>query len=145
LGAELSGKVAEGFTKTIRRPLTKESVNKLKENMLVPSNCKGFSVPKMNLEIWRTLPSHARLTDVKHQQNQQVLSYGLITLARIADGLATRKSELPKDLTSTLMKQAIEGANLIGDQFQSINTSRRMEVKRYINPEYANICSAQVF
>jgi hypothetical protein len=99
----------------------------------------------MNLEIWRTLPSHARLTDVKHQQNQQVLSYGLITLARIADGLVTRKSELSKDLTSTLMKQAIEGANLIGDQFQSINTSRRMEVKRYINPEYANICSAQVF
>jgi hypothetical protein len=38
----------------------------------------------------------------------------------------------------------MDGANIMGDQFQGITMNRRMEIKKYLNPDYAGICSAQV-
>lgn len=63
LGPEISQNVAESFLKTISRQLSKESKAKLRETLKTPSNCKQFSPPKINNEIWKIIPSQARLQD----------------------------------------------------------------------------------
>jgi hypothetical protein len=142
-GPELLTQVAEGFSKTTARPLTKETASKLKEQLKIPSNCKGFVVPKMNMEIWNNLPNNARIADLKIQQMQQSISFGLITIATIANE-AAKRSDIPSDFKKSILKIAIDGANVLGDQLQSSNLRRRAEVKRLINPEYNSICSKQV-
>lgn len=144
LGSEISTSVAESFIKTISRPLSKESKLKLRENLKTPSNCKEFVPPKVNNEIWRLIPSQARLLDVKQQQTQQALSTGLTALALITNQIIERKSEVPKDIVSSVVKIAIDAANCIGDQCEQLNSSRKLELKRYLNPEYSGICNIQV-
>jgi hypothetical protein len=143
-GPELLPQIAEGFSKTVLRPLTKETATKLKDQLKIPENCKGFVVPKMNPEIWSNLPTGSRVVDMHQQQIQQSLSCGLITIANIANEVAKRSNDIPQDFKKTILKLAIDGANLLGDQLQSTNMKRRSEVKKLINPEYNAICTKQV-
>jgi len=100
-GADLLPNVAEGFGKTVSRPLKKETADKLREALKVPNNCMGFVVPKMNPEMWSQLPAYARVNDVKTQQFQKSLSIGLITLANIANEVT--KTQIPADVKNKLM------------------------------------------
>jgi hypothetical protein len=144
LGPEVESKVAESFIKTVLRPLSKESRSKLQEIIKTPSNCKVFVPPKINNEIWKLIPSHARLLDVKQQQTQQAIATGLTALTKIADLVISRKAEIPKDIVNTIVKMAVDTGNILGDQNQQLNTARRLDLKKYLNPEYAGICSSQV-
>lgn len=144
LGPEISKPVAESFLKTISRPLSKESKTKLRDNLKTPINCKEFVPPKVNNEIWRIIPSTARLLDVKQQQTQQALGTGLTALAMITNQIIERKAELPKDLVSSIVKIAIDAANCMGDQSQQLNSSRKLDLRKHLNPEYAGICNVQV-
>lgn len=143
-GPEILSNVAESFIKTAVRPLTKESRAGLKEKMKTPVNCKQFVTPKVNPEIWRLLPPHGKLADVKHQQIQQTLSIGLSTFSVVANLVVSNKDKIPKEVMSSILRNAMDGANIMGDQFQGITMNRRMEIKKYLNPDYAGICSAQV-
>jgi hypothetical protein len=144
MGAEVTPNIAESFVKTVKRPLTKESKEKLREKVKTPANCKEFLVPKMNTEVWRILPSNGKLADIKNQQLQQVLSLVLSSLARIADIIAKGKQNIPKEMTGSVLQEAINGANLLGDQFQSISSSRKQEIRKYLPSEYSGICSVEV-
>lgn len=145
LGPEISQNVAESFLKTISRQLSKESKAKLRETLKTPLNCKQFSPPKINNEIWKIIPSQARLQDVKQQQSQQALSVGLSALSIITSQVLIRKSEIPNEVVSSIVKLAIDAANVLGDQSQQVNSNRKMDLKRYLNPDYAGICTSQVF
>lgn len=98
----------------------------------------------MNAEIWRNLPGSAKVADLQQQQLQQTLSYALVAFSNIANVTAKRAIEIPKDVVAEILKGSIDCANLIGHQIQEINSKRRNEVKRFLNPEYGNICSSQV-
>ncbi|OXA40105.1 hypothetical protein Fcan01_25160 [Folsomia candida] len=144
LGPDVSQNVAESFLKTITRPLSKESKTKLRDNLKTPANCKQFAPLKVNNEIWRIIPSHARLQDVKQQQQQQALSTGLTALTMITNQILERKAEIPKEVVSQIVKQSIDAANILGDQVQQLNLTRRLDMRKYLNPEYAGICTSQV-
>jgi hypothetical protein len=87
-------KIAEAFTKTASRPLNKENATKIRESIKIPDNCKQFTVPKMNAEIWAQLPTGSRITDIQWQQVQQTMSTGLTALAVIADEVGKNSSGL---------------------------------------------------
>lgn len=144
LGPEIAKNVAESFLKTVGRPLSKESESMLKNNLKTPANCKQFAPPKVNNEIWRIIPSHARLLDVKNQQTQQTLGSGLSALAMITNQIIANKAKIPKEVSDSVVKLAVDSANILGNQMQHINTTRRLEMKKYLNPEYAGICTLQV-
>ncbi|OXA36883.1 uncharacterized protein LOC118433680 [Folsomia candida] len=143
-GPDLLPQISEGFSKTVSRPLTKETASKLKDQIKIPSNCKGFAVLKMNSEIWAHLPTGARLADIQTQQVQQSISFGLITMAEIANEVATHSNEIPQEVKKRILKLAIDGGNILGDQLQASNMKRRQEVKKLINPEYSAICNKQL-
>jgi len=111
---------------------------------MIPENCKEFSSPKVNPEIWRLLPQQAKIGDLKSQQSQQVLGSTLATFASIASLVAENKETIPKATVSSILQLAIDGSNLVGDQFQSLSALRRNEMKRFLNPDYAGICSTKV-
>lgn len=69
---------------------------------------------------------------------------GLSNLSVIASTVMSNKEKLPKELMTSILQNAINGANVLGDQFQSISKERRWDIKKFLNPEYSGICSAQV-
>ncbi|OXA39214.1 hypothetical protein Fcan01_25999 [Folsomia candida] len=115
-GPDLLPQISEGFSKTVSRPLTKETASKLKDQIKIPSNCKV----------------------------QQSISFGLITMAEIANEVATHSNEIPQEVKKRILKLAIDGGNILGDQLQASNMKRRQEVKKLINPEYSAICNKQL-
>ncbi|OXA39211.1 Gag-Pro-Pol polyprotein [Folsomia candida] len=143
-GPEIMAEVAEGFNKTMCRPLSKETSDNLKNNFKIPINCKPFVIPKMNQEIWSHLPGPARFIDLNMQQNQFSLGIGLNALAQIANEVAKNASNIPKEVKISILKLAIDGGNILGDQIQSISKKRRLEVKKHINSEYHGICNSQI-
>ncbi|XP_035716565.1 uncharacterized protein LOC118439398 [Folsomia candida] len=142
-GAEVLPQIAESFRKTVERPLTKESKEKLKLALKIPSNLKQFVPPKTNSEIWKILPSNARVVDIKSQQTQRALGEALSALSMIASTVVAHKTVIPKEATSSIVKLALDAGNILGDQIQSLNSSRRQEVKKHLNPEYAGICTSE--
>lgn len=144
-GPDLTANISESFVKTVKRPLAKESRTNLKEKLKIPNNCKEFLAPKVNQEIWRLLPAQAKLADLKQQQQQQVLSLNLANLATMANTVVVNKEKMSKEIMGSLLRNAIDGANILGDNFQSISERRRFDMKKYLNPDYAGICSMQVW
>ncbi|OXA40057.1 hypothetical protein Fcan01_25143 [Folsomia candida] len=128
-GPAVMQNVSIGFVKTAVRPLTKETKSNLKERIKIPENCKEFIVPKVNGEIWRLLPAQAKVSDIKQQQNQLVLSQGLSTLTTISNVIASNKQKIPNEVVSSIVKHAMDCANIFGDQFQALSTRRRFEMK----------------
>lgn len=144
-GPSILPHVAVAFNTTMTRQISKETSDKIKQSIKIPENCQSMGVPKMNIEIWQNLTAKSRLTDIKYQNIQQSLSSGVATLAMISNEIALRAADLPKDFVTTILKLAMDGANLLGSQSQDITKKRRLEVKPALSPEYAGICNAQVF
>jgi len=141
-GPDLLSHIAEGFGKTISRPLKKKTSEKLRNLLQVPGNCKGFVAPKMNPEIWRNLPASARITDIKIQQIQQGMSYALISLSNIANEISA--AMIPTEIKNKVMKLSIDAANILGDQLQTSSQQRRNDVRKLLNSDYSSICTTPV-
>jgi len=78
------------MTATVSRPLSKEATDGLKDKFKVQENAKLLAETKASdSEIWSSLPNKARISDLKLQQRQQTVSYGLLTLAKVAE-IATK-------------------------------------------------------
>jgi hypothetical protein len=133
--------VAKGLEKSVSRSLSKDAVDNLKERMRAPENAKLLSSPKVNPEVWNSLPNGAKFADLRLQQHQTTISHGLITLAKIADQLA-RPQISPKDMSNAIMQHVKDGANLLGKGFQDLTSRRRAELRQHIQPEYSGICSS---
>ncbi|XP_035701187.1 uncharacterized protein LOC118433382 [Folsomia candida] len=65
-------------------------------------------------------------------------------VAEIANEVATHSNEIPQEVKKRILKLAIDGGNILGDQLQASNMKRRQEVKKLINPEYSAICNKQL-
>ncbi|OXA46908.1 hypothetical protein Fcan01_18355 [Folsomia candida] len=98
----------------------------------------------MNPEIWSQLPASARLSDLRFQSHQQALSTALVGLVNIANESAKTQSATPNEATAKVIKMTIENANLLGNEFQELSNKRRAEVRKFMNKEYAAICSAKI-
>lgn len=143
-GPALLPSVAESFLKTVSRPLTKETSTALKNNLKLPENAKMLQPARMNREIWKVIPTHARLDDIRKQQIQSSLGIGISALSQIANCMAINSKLIPHAVVGEIMKISINAANILGDQLQDLNYKRRLDVKRYINPQYSNICTKEV-
>ena len=86
-GPPLSEKLAHILTSMFEADFDpgkhKELLNKYK----VPSNCASFYVPKGNPEIWQTLSSHVKRSDMNLYIQQDVLLRVTSALSSVVDGL----------------------------------------------------------
>lgn len=142
-GAAINVTVATGIEKMVMKLPSKEACESLKSKLKVPENGKLMGVPKVNPEIWNSLPNKARITDFRLQQMQQSASNGLVSLAKIADTISKSQISSNGAVFTEILQHVKDGVTLIGAEHQQITSRRRMEIKAHIHPEYASICTAQ--
>lgn len=143
LGPEVSKTVAEAYTRSVKRPLSKDTVTELFNKVKIPGNCKELIVPKVNSEIWSKLPNRAKLNDLGHQSNQQCLSHALSSLALASEEITklVASRQINNHAATTILQMNMNTANVLGNSFQQLTKKRRQEIKPFLNADYAGICS----
>jgi len=76
--------------------------------------------------------------------SQEIAQLFYLEENRIANNLAENKATIPSDVVTSTVQLAIDGSNMIGDQFQAISNVRRMEIRKFLSPEYMDICNLKV-
>ena len=122
----------------------KEAIDKIKSRLLIPNNCKMFTVPKVNPEIWSHLPPKARATDVKMQITQQSHSKSLVAFTKIANSIAKSSKSLPAGFSEEILKTCLDGASFSAIAFRDASQKRKQLLKPVLSPAYAGICSSKV-
>jgi len=134
--------VGDGMLKAVTKPISKETIEAFKNKIKVPENCKLLGVPRVNPEIWNSLPNKARISDLRLQQLQLNTSQGLVVLSRIADVIA--RSPPTPNAFAEIMQHVKDGVTLLGTGHQHLTSRRRIDIKYHIQPEYAGICSGPI-
>jgi len=55
-----------------------------------------------------------------------------------------KKAKIPSDVATSTVQLAVDGSNVIGDQFQTISNARRMVIRQFLSPEYMDICNVRI-
>lgn len=93
LGPEINKDVCKSISKLFTSRYPKPMISKIKEQFLLPSNCKELGVPKINREIWPILPPKTKQTDFASQLLQQNVSTASIIATKLAEKLFTTKEQ----------------------------------------------------
>ncbi|GFR91544.1 hypothetical protein ElyMa_000846000 [Elysia marginata] len=135
-GAELSPNLATFLTK---RFATLTADKKLKSKLELykrPANCKVLTAPLTNKDIWRTLKTPAKRTDVKLTNVQKNMAKATIAMVKCADELALRADY--KDKLTSLT----DAMTVLGHTHKSITNLRR-ELMHYALPyDFKSHCDA---
>lgn len=124
LGPLLSAKVAAAFMKMPSQLLSKETLQKLKDMYKVPENCKLIGVPKVNSEIWSSLPSLAKSADAKLQFQQQHLSRIIIAQACLADEIL-KLNKMEGVQADKLLKLTMASTSMACVLMREVNMKRK--------------------
>lgn len=145
VGPPVHRTVAEAFNRTVKRPLSKETLTDLTSKMKIPENCQ-LSVPKVNTEIWGHLSNKTKICDLNWQSLQHNIAYALTNLAVTSNLISSKvgTTEISTTLASQILRANMDAANMLGYAMQQINNKRKAEIKPFLNADFAGICSSSV-
>lgn len=145
VGPPVHRTVADAFNRTVKRPLSKETITELVSKIKIPENCQ-LSVPKVNAEIWSHLPNKAKITDLNWQSLQHNIAYAITNMAITSNFISSKvgTAEISSPMASHILRANMDAANMLGSAMQQINNKRKGEIKPYLNADFAGICSSNV-
>ena len=140
IGPPLFEKLADRLTKAMTLPPQKSALDSIAEKYKTPSNARAACAPRVDPEIWMTLPGRTRAKDVATQKLQRqvvkgTLPYGLI-LQELND---ISKGEKILDI-GKLKGLALDGLSLAGNAVYELSMKRREDLKGGISPRYRGLC-----
>jgi len=139
-GETLSSPLATFIEKRFYDGATDKKIKSKAETYKRPGNCKVLTAPMTNPEIWKTLRSHAKRTDVRMTNIQKNVAKATIAIARCADKLASESAGEGKEALSNLTDAMV----LLGHTHKSLSQQRR-DLQRYALPvDFRALCDSSV-
>jgi roadblock/LC7 domain-containing protein len=142
-GPSIVASVAASFTNMMEKA-NKETFQKLKEQYKLPENCKAVGVPKVNPEIWGSLPAFVKAADARLQNQQQHLSKSIVAQVNIVQEVITHSKSIPKEISEKIVKSSMDSVALLSSMMKDINMKRKFGIKPSLQSEYSGICSSRV-
>ena len=114
---------------------------------LRPANCNNLTVPKMNPEIWNSVPSYSRNHDLAFQKLQQNLVKGVMPIAQVIEKLYSAKDDISSDVLdcNDLVKTLVDAVGFAGAANLDIIKKRKELVKHKLAPKFQKLCSGNAF
>ena len=143
--AGLPDKIAVVLESILASGLNEQALNKRKEKIHRPANCKLLQITKVNSKIWDVAKKATRSMDALLQKLQEALVKGLSPTARLAgivgESLGKPTAERivipPEDLWEGLSNFVL----LIASANHDLNMCRRDLFKADLDAEYKAMCS----
>lgn len=144
-GVMVGDALAQFLKKTHAMGLDAKDVRALEERYnLLPLNVP-IAAPKINDCIWDNLQKDVKDADKKERAIQKRGISALCPLLEVCDSLATAvrgKEGLTADQTTSLLKKALDSANLLTLGNREISLNRRENIKPYMAQKYVKLCDA---
>jgi hypothetical protein len=137
LGEEVNGKLAEVLNKSLRSQPNEEKFKKLVERHRRPTNMENLQTPKVDLNVWKNLPSETKSHDVLMQKSISDLSTCLVPIVRILE--ATQSQDMDRKQVQSLASDAVK---MITYNINSLNTNRKAKMKKAMLPKYKTLCDS---
>jgi hypothetical protein len=141
--APLNPTIAQSFARVPNQLLSKEVLLKFKDSYKVPENCKVIGTPKVNPEIWSSLPNLVKQADARQQFIQQHLSRAIVAQSRLAEQVVELSSSIPKKNSEAILKTVMDTASILGVAMREFNAKRKTNIRPSIQNEYTGICSSK--
>ena len=137
---QLAASVNRGF----RNPMSAENIKTMSDRYMLPDNCDGLTVPRLNEEVYAA-PSNreAARKDKGIQRTQRVLSTATVPLLQIMEAIvAQAKGETDKTLPpEQLLARAGDAIKLISTAFSQLTDKRREMIRPSLPEEYGKVCA----
>ena len=106
-----------------------------------PQNC-GYSVPKVNTEVWSCMEHQARSEDLKSQRRQRVILTAANVIAKTADKVVTGQSMSQDELFENLL----DAGGLVLKALHDYSSDRRQKIVNGPNMDrkYKKLASAEI-
>ena len=142
-GNDLSPELATIVDKLFKGKSNPEKVKELTGKYDRPKNVVSLSAPRVNKEIWDTMPAKAHISDVKLQTTQNLVGKAMIPTLRLFDMFLTSKKaanidvKMAKHYCGDILK-------FLRCVFHNISFKRReMIIQPDRNKNFVSLCSAE--
>ena len=140
-GPSIEDNIASRITKAVTVSPKKETFDKIMKSYMTPGNAKSFCAPRIEDNLWGTLPQAARSADARAQKLQKNLVHGLIPYVNVLQEIqAAAKEQRPVD-AAKIARLAVDGIAMCGFVSYEMSMRRRASMKPFISPKYRGICS----
>jgi len=140
-GPNLNESIAARFMSILKQESNKEELEAVLKTLLVPENCKLMGTTKINPELWPQLPQRIKMKDIKLQAVQRMVSKTLVSNARVTELMMNYSKVLPAEFLKSALELLVAGTNAAAMAQKEISYERKMEIKPYLNSDFATICS----
>lgn len=140
-GPAINEQLAEVATKRWGKKLAQEKVTALLAKYDPPENCSAISVTRVNPEIWQSLNSSKRKTDLRLANLQQALQKATFATLATADKLLTLNDSTQK---REMLSNSIDVVAILGHAASELSIFRREQMKPALKPEFHALCSADL-
>lgn len=143
-GPSIDGNIASRITKATTLPPKKDSFEKISKLYLTPSNAKSVCAPRIEEQLWATIPQRARSADARAQHFQKNLIHGMLPYVGILKEVQIAvKEQRPVD-TAHISRLTVDGITMCGFASYEMSMKRREELKPFFNPKYRGICNRSI-
>lgn len=145
IGPDINKKLASIINDSVSKKVSGDKVKELLGKYPRPKNCTT-QVPKVNPAIWTKLSPPTKSKDIKMQKMQKYLEKTILSLSVLSDSILSAKiNKTPEKMDlNDILRKILDAITLTGLAQQELNLKRRELMKPDMNPEYRQLCSAQV-
>ena len=138
-GEDLHASVAPLIYNGISTAVNKEKVKEVVEKHLCPQNTPNLRVPRVNPQVWRMLPAHAKTKDVQMQKMHMMMVKSVTITAKLFSVIIQqqKKGTIATKSVTPLITDLLRIGSAIYTDFSQ---QRREAVKPYLNDECKELC-----
>ncbi|KAL8619917.1 hypothetical protein ACOMHN_015201 [Nucella lapillus] len=125
----VSAPIAKLVNKRFSKKLPAKKVLKLSEKHIRPSNCEKLTVPVVNAEIWKSMPTNSRKNDLRLAHTQRLVVKAASAVAKAMHAIREAQRKESQDLLDTAVSSLTDSVALMGHASQELSLKRRAAIK----------------
>ena len=140
-GSPINEELAQAIKKVWHKKVDKNDIKTALKAQPIPSNCEYLQVPRVNSEIYSTLPEYAKSKDVKRQKQEKFIVKAAVPVTGMLLCLMDIKPNeyVSKDVLTELKRRATETITLLGYANANLIQSRRDDIALSLGRDFRQL------
>ena len=130
-------KLATSSEKVWNRQQSKEKINNVLDKQLIPGNCMFLEIPRVDPEIFVSIPQQAKGHDVKLQRQQTIFVKAAVLITQLTNKLMQVKvdQQMSEELLVSLKESASEVFPILSHAESKMLQMRRDDIVPHLAKE----------
>ena len=127
--------------KVWNRQQSNEKINRILDKQLIPENCMFLQIPRVNPEMFASIPQQAKGHDVKLQRQQTMLVKAAVPITQLINKLMQIKvdQQMSEELLVSLKESASEAFAILSHADSKMLQMRRDDIVPHLAKEFKQL------